>query len=279
MPIFSPLNLSSNAVKSRLVFMSKGAPENYCNRLWAAIYDQYNHGRHELELAFYSDALKGTAGPILEAACGTGMVLLPLLAQGLDMYGFDVSQEMLDVLLSKPSAMQIEDIRDRISRQNLVDFSYNCQFNAAIIPARSFLHLSTQDDQIACLRNVHKHLVRSGRLLLNFFTPDLRHLLSRTDPDPAFEKVATYVHPQTGTPVLLLFRQVNDLSKQLQRITWRLIHEGQSYDSDMAIRWIYRSEFELLTRLAGFRVAALYGGFSRKPYAGEGEMVWALEKT
>ena len=47
----------------------------------------------------------------------------------------------------------------------------------------------------------------------------------------------------------------------------------------MTIRWIYRPEFELLTKLAGFEVAALYSGFEREPYKGEEEMVWVLEKT
>jgi SAM-dependent methyltransferase len=258
--------------------MEECAAENYCSQLWAAIYDQYNHGRHEAELAFYSSELDGVRGPVLEAACGTGMILLRLLEQGLDMYGFDVSQPMLDVLFSKANAVHRRDLRERVSRQNLVDFRYDVEFDAVIIPARSFLHLTTQEEQIACLRTIRNHLAPSGRLLLNFFTPDPRHILSRTDPNPAFEELETFVHAETGKPVRLLFRQVNDLPNQLQSITWRFVYDGETHDSEMSVRWIHRSEFKLLARLTGFRVNALYGGFSSEPYAGQGEMVWVLEK-
>ena len=259
--------------------MGNRPAENYCNRLWAAIYDQYNHGRHEAELAFYSGELTGTQGPVLEGACGTGMVLFQLLALGLNVYGFDVSQAMLDVLLSKPEATRWRDLPERVSRQNLVGFRYNFKFDAVIIPARSFLHLTIQEEQIACLRTIRNHLAPSGRLLLNFFTPDQRHILSRTDPNPAFEELETFVHAETGRPVRLLFRQVNDLPNQLQNIAWRFVYDGETRDSEMSVRWIHRSEFELLARLAGFRVDALYGGFSKEPYAGQGDMVWVLEKA
>jgi len=259
--------------------MEECAAENYCSQLWAAIYDQYNHGRHEAELAFYSSELDGVRGAVLEAACGTGMILFQLLEQGLDMYGFDVSQAMLDVLFSKAEAVHWRDLRERISRQNLVDFRYDFEFDAVIIPARSFLHLTTQEEQIACLRTIHNHLVPSGKLLLNFFTPDPRHILARVDPNPEFAEFATYLHPETGKPVQLVFRQVNDVSNQLQRITWRFVYDGESCDSAMLVRWIHRSEFELLVRLAGFRVDALYGGFSKEPYTGRGEMVWLLKKA
>ena len=41
------------------------------------------------------------SGPILEVACGTGMIFLPLLKKGLDIYGFDVSEQMLERLFYK----------------------------------------------------------------------------------------------------------------------------------------------------------------------------------
>ncbi|UCF10190.1 MAG: class I SAM-dependent methyltransferase [Candidatus Bipolaricaulota bacterium] len=258
--------------------VAKGTPENYCSRLWAAIYDQYHSG-HEAELAFYVSALRGVTGPVLEAACGTGMVLLPLLALGLDAHGFDVSQEMLDVLLAKADASRTEGIERRVTCQDLVNFDYDLRFDAVIIPARSFLHLTTQEEQIGCLRTIHRHLVPSGRLLLNFFTPNLSFVVARTKPDPPFEEFATYTHPVTRKPVKLSFRQVNDPGNQLQRITWRFLYDGRIHDTEMAVRWIYRSEFELLARLTGYGIAHLYGGFSREPYDGTAEMVWELTKS
>jgi SAM-dependent methyltransferase len=48
------------------------------------------------EVAFYADALKGVQGPILEAMCGSGRLLLPLLRLGFKIDGLDNSAEMLE---------------------------------------------------------------------------------------------------------------------------------------------------------------------------------------
>jgi len=251
---------------------------DYCNDLWPLIYDQYNHGRHEQELAFYSSELVSCSRPILEVACGTGMILLPLIERGLDAYGFDLSQEMLEVLYAKAGQKGMSGIHVRVSQQNMVDFQYEKQFEAIFIPARSFLHLPTQDEQIACLKNIHKHLRTEGRFMLNFFTPSPKALLSHTHPDPEFARFGTYKRPETKEKIEVSYRQVNDLSEQVQHITWRFEFVGESYETRMQLRCIYKNEFELLAKLAGLRVSALYSNFEKRPYRGEGEMVWVLEK-
>ncbi len=251
---------------------------DYCNHLWPLVYDQYNHGRHEQELAFYTRQLTPCTGPVLEVACGTGMILLPLLGRGLDIYGFDLSAPMVEGLVARAAREGHPDIRTRVTVQNMVDFCYDLQFEAIFIPARSFLHLTTQEEQIACLQNIHRHLRDGGTLMLNFFTPSLQALLDHTQRDPPFQEFATYRHPEMGQEIKLSFRQVNDLARQLQHITWRFQLGGETHDSPMRVRWVYRWEFELLARLSGFRVAALYSGFEGQPYQGDGEMVWVLEK-
>lgn len=66
---------------------------NYRSKSWAPIYDQFNQGRHQKELEFYRAELKQCASPVLEVACGNGMILLELRHEGFNVYGFDLSQE------------------------------------------------------------------------------------------------------------------------------------------------------------------------------------------
>ena len=47
------------------------------------------------EVDFYADLLQGIQGSILEAMCGSGRLLLPLLRRGLQIDGVDDSAEML----------------------------------------------------------------------------------------------------------------------------------------------------------------------------------------
>lgn len=253
--------------------------ENYCNSIWPLIYDQYNQGRHQQELGFYSRELASCTGPVLEVACGTGMILIPLLKRGIDIYGFDLSGPMLQKLFARAGSENLSDVRRRVSQQNMIDFRIDAEFEIALIPARSFLHLPTQDAQIACLRNIRRHLRDDGTLVLNFFTPGLSGLLSRVDPNPDFADFGEYPHPDGKGIINVSMRQTNDLSEQVQHITWRFEVDGQVHESPMLVRWIYKKEFELLAKLSGFAVAQLYSGFDQSPYDGEGEMVWVLRKA
>lgn len=253
--------------------------KDYCNDTWPLVYDRYNQGRHQQELAFYSHELARCKGPVLEVACGTGMILIPMLKQGIDVYGFDLSGPMLRQLYAKAESEDLSDVRRRVSQQNMIDFQIDIEFQSIFIPARSFLHLATQGDQLACLRNIHRHLQADGTLMLNFFTPSLSVLLSRVHPSPEFMDIGEYAHPDGKGVIAVSMRQTNDLSEQVQHITWRFEVEGQVHESPMLVRWIYKNEFELLAKLSGFTVENLYSGFDKSPYNGEGEMVWVLKKA
>jgi SAM-dependent methyltransferase len=252
---------------------------DYCGRHWAAIYDQFNHGRHEKELEFYLAEARECRGPVLEVACGTGMILLPMLREGIDAYGFDISDEMLGTLLAKARAAGIEDIESRVSRMDMAGLRFDMRFDSILIPCRSFLHLTEQEKQVACLRSIRDHLSDGGRLALNFFNPNLRSLASRSVEPDEFTPQGTYVDPSDGSGIELSYKQVNDLANQVQHVTWRFETNGSEHLTEMGIRWIYREEFRLLLRLAGFERWELYGDFDKSEFSAESdEMVWVAWK-
>ena len=253
---------------------------NYHSKQWALIYDQFNQGRHQKELAFYRAELKQCADPVLEVACGNGMILLELLQEGFDIYGFDISQEMLGSLFGKADALGQQEVRARVSRQNMVDFSYDLKFGGIYIPARSFLHLLSQEEQIRCLRNIHHHLQEGGKFLLNFFNPSLHYLLANAGPAEQFEFIKGFTNPETGESVRLLCKQENDVVRQEQRILWRFSEGDRTHDVPMKLRWIYKEEFQLLLRLAGFKKWKVYGDFDRAEEVTAGsELIWVAERT
>jgi SAM-dependent methyltransferase len=59
-------------------------------RWWA----EFNLAEPE-ELAYYAAAIRRFGEPALDPGCGNGRILLPLLEQGLDVDGVDVSADML----------------------------------------------------------------------------------------------------------------------------------------------------------------------------------------
>ena len=259
----------------------------YDSPWWSLIYDQWNedggrHAQREREVAFYRGKLQNTQGTILEAACGTGSIMLPLLVDGFDVSGFDSSSPMLEVLRGKAMDLGIADIGDRITPQDLANFSYSHLFAAVLIPASSIMMLSTQASQISCLRRVYDCLESGGRLLLNFYVPSyVDDLLLHQKSPPAEEQFGDFIHPETKKEIKVSYSKFCDLASQTEIYTWTFRHDGETAKVPMRTRWIYPEEFQLLLRLGGFGHWQLYGSQDCEPYVGSAKVTntyWVVTK-
>jgi len=71
-------------------------------RVSAKYYDEAYASEEGLDdLEFYVDMAKASGGPVLELACGTGRILLPIAREGIAIHGVDNSLPMLSVLQDK----------------------------------------------------------------------------------------------------------------------------------------------------------------------------------
>src|SRR5258708_12204561 len=65
----------------------------------AKYYDGAYAAKQDLvDLPFYLDLAEQSGGPVLEVACGTGRVLIPIARKGVEICGVDNSQPMLQAL-------------------------------------------------------------------------------------------------------------------------------------------------------------------------------------
>jgi SAM-dependent methyltransferase len=81
----------------------------------AKYYDGAYAAKQDLvDLPFYLDLARQSRGPVLEIACGTGRVLLPIARKGIEICGVDNSQPMLNVL-SQNLAKEPQEVRNRIT--------------------------------------------------------------------------------------------------------------------------------------------------------------------
>ena len=226
---------------------------NYESKWWGYIYDQMMAHLPDLvddNYRFYHSNLEDVTGPVLECACGTGLFLLPLLAAGHDMHGFDISKSMLARLKIKAEVQGFVDIADRISVQDLESVSYDQRFEAITIPTNTFSMLTTQEAQIRTLQTIHAHLAPAGKLLLDIKLVGMRGLVEA--PAVIQGHWHTWTHPETGRPIRQRVDGRHDFNNQLILDRCFIDYEGQLEDFPMIARWIFKDEFQLLLRLAGF---------------------------
>jgi len=147
----------------------------------AKYYDEAYGTKEDLEdLKFYVDVAKANGGPVLELACGTGRILLPIAREGISIHGIDNSLSMLDVLRDK-LRQELKDVRElvSVSHGDIRNFRSNREYPLVIIPFRPLQHMYTVEDQVAALQTAAFHLERGGALVFDVFYPKFDSLNSR----------------------------------------------------------------------------------------------------
>ena len=61
----------------------------------------------DAEIPFFVKQAQLAGGPVLEVACGTGRITLPIARAGLDVTGLDVSRPMLELARRKAEAERL----------------------------------------------------------------------------------------------------------------------------------------------------------------------------
>ncbi|MDF2964602.1 MAG: Methyltransferase type 12, partial [Paenibacillus sp.] len=108
-------------------------------RSTAHLYDLDDRGIVKDDIPFYIERAKDIQGEILEIACGTGRVTIPLARAGHKVAGLDLSRNMLQVLENK-LICESEDVRRNIEliEGDMTEFEFNRQFPFIITPFRAF---------------------------------------------------------------------------------------------------------------------------------------------
>ena len=224
------------------------------------------------DIPFYIHQAKEAGDKVLEVACGSGRVYLELLNQGLDVYGIDTSEKMLDALKRKAKVLKLQ---PHVKLADMRNFEIKHKFSLIIIPFRSFLHNLTIDDQLSTLKSCRKHLNTNGKLALNFFYPN-RDVIANTYGKEIHQPIDT----ADGQVDLVRKSYFVDEPGQVIEFTFTWIKDNQilsRFRSRLSI--IYKREFELLLSLAGFKRWQVYGGFDYQPLESyKQEMVWIIEK-
>ena len=203
------------------------------------------------DIDYYSEFFNGFNGKILELACGTGRLLLPIAESGATIHGLDSSQDMLDVLQGKATNLNLKDIE--LHNQLMENFSLPTKYDAIFVASGSFQLLTSTESALNSLECVRDHLSDNGFILVDIFVPwDSIVVQKRTD----YHVTRDVVRPD-GKRSIVHERFEIDIPKQVKRGTYRYEFYDQErltdcITDDLSIRWYWKDEFLVLLKKAGF---------------------------
>ncbi|MFB3923682.1 MAG: class I SAM-dependent methyltransferase [Terriglobia bacterium] len=262
-------------------------PEGYdAYSSMAEFYDYVVPYRERQDVKFFVELARGAGGPVLEIGCGTGRVLIPTARAGIEIVGIDSSGSMLGICREK-LAQETAEVRSRVKlvEADMRQFDLGREFPLATVPFRPFQHLVSVDDQVTCLATIRRHLIPSGRLVLDLFNPSLPYLVDDRLLLEEFNREPPFTMPD-GRKVLRrhhilardLFKQTQDV-ELIYRVTYQDGHEERLV-SRFTMRYLFRYEAEHLLARSGFKVEAVYGDYDKSPYGSKypGELIFIARR-
>ncbi|WP_207770451.1 daptide-type RiPP biosynthesis methyltransferase, partial [Frankia canadensis] len=166
-----------------MTMFGAGLPvEDFYSERGSVLYDLLGHDdQHEVaELRAALDAtLGGRRGDVLELACGSGRLTLPLLADGHHVVGLEKSPMMLRLLAERAGAPGGDGARLTTVEGDMTAFDLGRRFDAVVLGATS-VSLLDAAGRAAMFRAVGDHLVPAGVFL--FSTLQMRRGPMRAQP-------------------------------------------------------------------------------------------------
>jgi len=248
----------------------------------------YRDGRHYdalnsflvADIPFYAEEARRAAGakthppakgagrmgqPVLELACGTGRLTIPIAQSGIEIVGLDLSPSMLSHARTKADAagVAIEFVEG-----DCRSFDLPRKFALIFMAFNSMQHLHDYVSLSALFANVRKHLAADGRFVFDVFNPKL-DILGRSSGDRRLER--EYQDPDGRGTMAFEYSAIYDDSLQVIHIQCYFVRrvEGEEVEvreEELHLRSFFPQELDLLVRSQGFEMVAKFGNFERKAF-------------
>jgi SAM-dependent methyltransferase len=218
--------------------------------LIAEWYDDWLRERKD-DVDYYSSIFKSFEGRILELACGTGRLLLPIAGSGVRVEGLDSSKDILSVLQRKADKLGLKEIK--LHNLPMENFDLAAKYDAVFIASGSFQLLTSKEDALNSLRCVRRCLSDTGFLLIDVFVP----WADIADRKRDYYVVTRDVIRQDGSRSIVLERFNTSIPEQIKRGIYRYEFYSQRQLTacildDLSIRWYWKDEFSNFLSEAGF---------------------------
>ena len=213
------------------------------------------------EKFYLEEAKAARGGPVLELACGSGRLTIPIARRGVEIVGADSSLSMLEAARTKAAAAGVD---VTFLPADMRNFDLPTGFALIFLAGNSLQHLLTADDLKQCLACSRRHLAPGGRLVFDVSNPDPAQLMG----DSGERKPVMRVIDSRRGEIVLEERATYDAASGIRNVVWYLSVSDQPDFRviDYSLRMIFPKEIEQALRTTGFRLETRYGEYTRIPF-------------
>ncbi len=226
---------------------------DFVARFYDVIYSKVRSG---VDTGYFMDKILSTRGKVLEIGVGTGRFFIDALAKGADIYGIDISRNMVDVLKKKLASEN----HYRIMTGDACSMKLDSRFDLIIAPFRVFAHVLDTKNQLLFLNNVYEHLTDKGIFIFDLFVPDPKLMAEGIDNLTDFE--GEY---EPGKRLRRIVSSKTDMVNQLLDVTMKFIWDEDNKQLEkewkLKMRLFFRYEVEHLIQISKLNLVKIYGDY------------------
>jgi SAM-dependent methyltransferase len=241
-------------------------------RWWA----EFNSDGPEVE--FFRSFIERFGEPVLDAACGTGRLLVPYLAAGIDVDGCDISEDMLRFCAQRAASHRPA---PHLYRQTLHELELPRSYKTIVLCGAFGLGGTRSQDQ-EVLNRLFSHLEPGGALVFDhevayewpYWGKEARERLPAPWPESGERKRTRDGDELELRHRLLRFDPLDQAAtRQVRAILWHNGRIAQQEEHTLLEHFYFRNEVLLMLATAGFHDIQVISGYTGEPASAASEIL------
>ncbi len=210
---------------------------------------------------FFRRLIEESGGPAVDVGCGTGRLLLPYLAAGLEVEGVDPSADMLAICRRRAEERGLAPV---LYQQTMQALDLPRRYRTIFVPCGTIQLVVEREEAFEALRRLHTHLEPGGTLALTVYNrwkgPETEQESEWTfrarAPLPDGTELAKHARVETQNRV----EQTLTMTVRYQRLREEQVIEEQLCPAPE--RWYFKHEMTLMLERLGFHDIRVTGNYT-----------------
>ena len=224
--------------------------------------DQFWWKKDDIE--FWKKVLYPHTSTVLELAAGTGRVAHPLIKEGFNYMGLEISKSYCDYanqsFINKSKCLFQGDIRC---------FDFNKKFDKIFIPFNSLSHLLNEKDFISMLSCIKNHMHSSSEFYIDIFYPHSSYLHKNKKPQKRIEFFNSINNQETIIKESLSYDEISEIIT----VCWDYESKKTIYDKFIfEMKIYYPDTINRILTDNGFEILALWGDYNQCDFSEESNL-------